>query len=314
MNSSRETNEQIWAALLKPQHSPGAVARLANRATAGDAEAQWLYAQWLSWDQKLGFRPASGRALAWLKRAASASHPHALVELGHIVWKRSKPQALAMYRRAAEQGDPVAHWNLGLALETEATPKALASARHHYAACAELLAPYAWKIGEFELFGLGGRRNLRSALGHFRRAARDGKSPEAETYLGIMAESGIASQRNQKRAIRWYERAAANRFSDCEHGDPIALLRLAILRQKSGDEEDALDIANRAAAGGLPSAMALAASLLAHRGATGRAQATRAWRRAQLAERGWRARFQHWRAIDDHHDALMSQARRETRR
>src|SRR5690606_4191057 len=147
-----------------------------------------------------------------------------------------------------------------------------------------------------------------TALKFFRRAARTGGSPEAEVYLGLVAERGIGVKKNRARAIGWYRRAAANAYSWSEDGDPIALTRLAHLLAASRRAEECLSLAERAAAGGLLSGMVLLARLLMER-PEARARAKRLLRKALSAEATWRVKFDHWRAIEDHHEQLIATAR-----
>ena len=86
---------------------------LHTRAQSGDVSAQWVYAQWLSWDSKRGYRPMRGRARTWLERAAGGGHPDALHELGHLVYPQSPSRAIELYERAARQGSALAPGDSG---------------------------------------------------------------------------------------------------------------------------------------------------------------------------------------------------------
>lgn len=167
---STQTNEELWGALFDSRQRALALGCLHTRAQSGDASAQWVYAQWLSWDSKRGYRAMRGRARTWLERAAGGGHPDALHELGHLVYPLSPSQAIELYERAARQGSALAHWTLGLEYERSKKHGALRKARAHYSRCSEALPPYCWKLGELHFFGIGGAKRVGAALKLFRRA------------------------------------------------------------------------------------------------------------------------------------------------
>ena len=312
MTVSHETNEALWEMLFDPRRRSRSVAKLVAKARGGDPSAQWFYSQWLSWDAKRGFQPMKGNALKWLRHAADGGHPDALLELGHIVCAHSRPDGMRLYERAAEAGNALAHWTMGLELESEGNGKALRSALAHFQACAAELPACAWKYAEFEYFGVSGKKNMEHALRLFRRAARTGESPEAETYLGLAAELGTGVAKNLTRARRWYARAAANPYSLAPAGDPVALLRLANLYRIQGNSTDACDAAERAAAAGLPCARVLAAQLQSScSGSDARLIAD--LRKAIAADGEWKTRIVHWRAIDAMCRKLMREAKQMLR-
>lgn len=227
---------------------------------------------------------------------------------GQAHYPQSPSRAIELYERAAQQGSALAHWTLGLEYERSNKHGALRKARAHYSRCSEALPSYCWKLGELDFFGIGGPKRVGAALKLFRRAARTGGSPEAEVYLGLAAEQGIGVTKHRARAIGWYRRAAANPYSWSEGGDPIALTRLAQLLAGTRKAAECQSLAERAAAGGLPSGMVLLAQSLIQRSAA-RARAKRLLRKALSVEPDWKVKFDHWRAIQDQRERMMAAAR-----
>lgn len=156
----------------------------------------------------------------WMHMAAKAGSSKAMAELGAmyehgIDVERDPQKAMEWFTRGAEAGDPVAMVGLAQCYFTGMGSVAAdhAAARSWFRKAADLGSPMAMNsLGIMDERGMGGRRDLRSAVSWFRKAAEAGYAP-AMNDLGncynpmmplysAVSESGIV--KDGAEAVRWY--------------------------------------------------------------------------------------------------------------
>ena len=158
-----------------------AVAKVADAASAGDAESQYALAQMYGSGSGVPRDPAA--AALWLQKAAHQGHSNAQFSLGTSYLlgdgvPKSTASAIEWLNKSAQQGNTLAQANLG--------------------------AIY--------LNGDGVAQNFRVALSWFEKAAAHGL-PLAQYSLGKMHQNGYGVRTDEAMAAQWYGRAAAQDYA-----------------------------------------------------------------------------------------------------
>lgn len=165
-------------------------------------------------------RKDTRRALKLFRRAADAGEPSAMYEVANMLTEgkfsaRALSAAEGWYRKAFRLGESTAAYNLATkyrylgrhARAVQWYRKALA------AGDASALIP----LARAELYGLGTRRNIASALERLQRMSRDRTTYapahwlpcEAMVILAELHLEGWFVRRDVEKAVRWFRRAAA---------------------------------------------------------------------------------------------------------
>jgi TPR repeat protein len=173
---ARAQSTGVSAGALSP-----AVAKVADAASAGDAESQYALAQMYGSGSGVPRDPAA--AALWLQKAANQGHANAQFSLGTSYLlgdgvPKSATSAIEWLNKSAQQGNPLAQANLG--------------------------AIY--------LNGDGVAQNFRVALAWFEKAAAQGL-PLAQYSLGKMHQNGYGVRTDEAMAAQWYARAAAQDYA-----------------------------------------------------------------------------------------------------
>lgn len=253
-------HRDAWAALFDPQRVKSALAELRHRANEDDPEAQWLLANWMSYSPKTGYRRPGTRAASWLIRSSEHGYVPAMVEAAHYFETTSGPnrdvaRAERLYRGAAKQGSANAAWALGLNAEGSFQDGArLRAAYAWFRRAASLQPEFGWKNGEYVLAGIVGEGRAAEGMRFLKVAAQNGKSAEAEFYLGLRSYLGIGCPVDLSDAMKWLGRAASNPLAtstDCGERCAHALLgrQLAFSRRTRREGIQHLEFAANA---GLP--------------------------------------------------------------
>jgi TPR repeat protein len=177
----------------------------------------------------LGFSFATGlgvpadhvEAYRWFRAAADLGQVDAYTELGFLNQQgrgvpQSDEQAVAWYRKAAEAGHAQGQYNLSVMLSDgrgiEKNDKE-AMKWCHKAALQKVPAAEC-EMGVIAMEGRGVKKDLDTALAWFKAAANHGNA-RAQHNLGASYEYGWGTVApNQSEAIKWYERAAAQNFTE----------------------------------------------------------------------------------------------------
>ena len=175
---------------------------LRKAADAGIPQAMLLLGDQL----EIGDPPDLPAARIWYQKAADAGHPQAMASLGYLLQNWNPPDlpgARIWYQKAAEAGVPQAMANLGILLE-KGDPADLPAARIWYQKGAEAGNPQAME--RFAVRLLFGDPPDRPAALHWLRKAADAGVPQAMNSLGILLEAGDPPDLPGARA--WFQKAA----------------------------------------------------------------------------------------------------------
>ena len=253
--------------------SGDAIAKVAReQAERGDAEAQvalgLMYLTGRTVEQDLE------QALVWLHRAADQDDPDAQYNLGVAYatgWDGVIPvnvvEAASWYRRAAEKDHDPSQYNLGVAYaEGMGVAKDDAAATEWWRRAADRgNARAQYNLGVAYSRGEGVARDDEEAVKWWALAAESsdcteskrawlstsaegevvnrglgdaGRGPlgnaEAQFHLGCMYALGRGVQRDDRRALEWYRKAAAQGHPDARHALAGRFLRRAILLGAAG--------------------------------------------------------------------------------
>ncbi len=204
--------------------STDVITHLKNRASEGDAEAQYQLA-WRYRDGKNVVKDVK-EAVHWYQKSAVQGHPQAQTSLGwhfHAGSGVSKDliEAVHWYQKAAQQGDAYAEAQLGeaqcelglLYCERMDVSKAVewwqkaAERGNQQAQCA---------LGKCYQIGLGVRKDLVQAERWYQKSAAQGY-PAAQGQMGMFC----AERSEIVRAVEWWQKAA-------EQGDPNSQCALGL--------------------------------------------------------------------------------------
>ena len=206
---STSTNKEV--APNAKQENPPSIAELQKRAEAGEAEAQFKLAKKYRNGKDIGKDVT--KALAWFEKAAAQGHAKAQASLGKMYLDGEGlvvdgNKAVEWLGKAASHGLGWAHAVLGNAYEEGiaegiVVEKSPAKAKEHFG--------QAFKI--------------------FSAEAEKGDA-EAQQYLGVLYEYGWGTEKNEPKAIEWYQKSAGQ-------GDASAQVKLAqMLEDGRGTDKD----------------------------------------------------------------------------
>jgi len=201
------------------------IAKLREKAEAGDAEAQWELGSWL----EDGFTNRQGAlvvpedrraALSWFRRSAQIGNPNAQIHLGvylcgGICTKRDDVKALFWFKRALRQNPSVAAHNIAsIYRDREDQRRALlwyerAAAAGDGDALVEMGIQY--------YAGQGARRDPTHAVLCFREAIRSNSISQlarevAMYHLAVAYWEGLGVKQSNTKALQWL--SLANRDDD----------------------------------------------------------------------------------------------------
>lgn len=217
-------NGFVLAFPLNPSFSREAVREYAEKARAGDAESQYLYAvalvsgQGVTKDVKSGF--------SFLEKAVAQGYSRAWLTLGRGYKKGwsgvpDPERAATCYKaymdwavHAAERGDANAQYGLGTCLEEESAQGGEAFKHHMAIAWYEKAAAQGHKWAQIRLgcyYDDGGAeeecRDAEKAFKWWKKAAEQG-CVEAYHSLGSHYHRGSGVAEDQVEAVKWYRKAA----------------------------------------------------------------------------------------------------------
>ena len=169
---------------LNPSFSPEAVAKYKEKADAGDAEAQYLYATALCKGE--GTKKNASAAFEYAKKSADQGYglSYYFVGLGHqLGWNGSKDNV-----ESAKWYGKFVEW-----------------------ARSEVEKGNVWAqnyLGQGYMYGNGVERNAQEAARWFEKAAEQG-NVSAQYFLGLLNVLGMmGDERNIEEAGKWFEKAA----------------------------------------------------------------------------------------------------------
>lgn len=190
--------------------------RVLEKAEAGDAESQFLLAQFYRDGEGVPKDPPL--AIDWGIKAAEQGYRRAYAFLG-IMYSvlqngtRNPERAFHWTRKAAEAGDPDCFYRLGHFAENGiGTEKDLAKAVEWYGKSAAAGMAYGqYQMGRLHEHGIGVEQNYKLAFDWYRKGAQYGSSIvncpcEA---LGRFYEGGLGVERNLQEAANWYARSSS---------------------------------------------------------------------------------------------------------
>ena len=179
--------------ILKPNLGSESIREIIERASRGDAQAQYDLAVYYATSRSGGL--ASSEAVHWLRRAAERGHIEAQSDLGLLHYRgagvpQDSAEAARWLRRAAEQGHAASQADLG---------------RLHY-------------------LGDGVSRDLERAAKWYQEAAEQGFAAAQFNLAGLHA-SGTGVRKDAEKAARWYREAAEEGLAEAQHALALALIR-----------------------------------------------------------------------------------------
>lgn len=184
--------QAIFEPLLSPLSPSESIEGILERASQGDADAQYDLAFYLV--SRRSGSLASSEAVRWLRRAAEQGHVQAQSDLGLLYLRgvgllRDATEAAKWLRRAAEQGDAAAQADLG----------------------------------QLYYFGTGVNQDPVRAAEWFGRSANQGLAV-AQFNLASLYENGVGVRQDSAAAAHWYREAAERGLREAQHALALALI------------------------------------------------------------------------------------------
>lgn len=212
-----------------PSYTPEAVAKYKEKADAGDAEAQFLYARALSNGE--GVRRDTKSAFEYAKRSADQGYElsYRMVGMGYDYGygvKTNASEAAVWYGKFldwakpfAEKGDVWAQFQLGLCLQygNGVAKNAGEAAKWYRKAADQGSAPAQNQLGYCYQDGQGVETNFAEAVSLFRKSAEQGEVGAqlalahccmSRKYSNLMRENGMKGKKGEEEALFWYRKAA----------------------------------------------------------------------------------------------------------
>lgn len=209
--------------LLKDRKYSEALQLLKPLADSGNADAQFHAGSLLASGLVPGGDPVAARnnGIELIKKSANQKQPEALQALSHMYLSgtgvpKDEKNGMGLLREAAELGEPLAQYELGrFYRDGQHVPRNRNEALRWLKESADQEFPPAMH----ELAALdasGPTKNPQAAFGDYKKAAEHGYLP-AMRELGIGYHRGIGTTRNDLEAVKWFERAAAQRDSEAQY-------------------------------------------------------------------------------------------------
>jgi len=207
---------------------------LRNKANTGDAESQYLLANYyedgLSIENEVQIKPNKKKAFQFTKLAYENGSGDALISYANYLTDDSFNEhniklGIALYKQAIQNKNSLGALNLAKHYSRKGEYK---KAFNNYLLAEKLGGYFSFEIGISYYFGIGTKQDIKTAIKHFKSVIKNEKwyseyeFEEVNYILGKIYLEGIHLKKSTSKAIKYFK--IANRENDHRSAQDILLM------------------------------------------------------------------------------------------